>query len=161
VGVDKNMSQAIRRGVTLGCVSIFALLLGCDSQVVYKNISQNVPEIIGVRYRVKGQVLVYGVRKHSRAPIDYIQLMPPPGIGGTQIVPLTPIPVGSVFKVLSAWKSSRFTPNTHSVLVEFENYALPEKVPTRIEYFRGNNQYWWGFELNREYYERISENTRK
>jgi hypothetical protein len=155
------MSQVIKRGMTLGCVGVFALLLGCDSQVEYRNVSEDIPGIIGVRYRVKGQVLVYGVRKHSRSQIDYIQLIPPPGIGGSQIVPLTPIPFGTVFKVVSAWKSNRFTPNTNSVLVEFENYALHEKVPTRIEYFRGNNQYWWGFELNREYYERISENTKK
>jgi hypothetical protein len=155
--VDARPAKIRSKGRSLRLVGacLVVMLLGCDDKVVYQDISSSVPEIIGARYRVKGRVLVYGIRKHSKAPIDYIQLMPPPGIGGSQIVPLPEIPIGVIFKIVSAWKSNHIEPNSNSVLVEFENFELPEKVPTRIEYFRGNNQHWWGFALNSEYYERI------
>jgi hypothetical protein len=161
VAVNHKMKRAKRRLAMAVCGCTLIALLGCDSQVVYQEVSRSFPEIIGARYRVKRPVLAYGIRKHSRAPIEYIQLMPPPGIAGSQIVPLTPIPVGTLFKVVSAWKSNTVTPNTHSVLVELENYTPPENVPIRIEYFRGNNQYWWGFELNSDFYERVPKRSGK
>jgi hypothetical protein len=139
--------------VVLALVPIL-LMVGCDAKVEYRDVSERHPEILKRRYEVSGVLLAYGIRKHSQAPIDYITLMPPPGIEGKQIVDLGRLPLGTVFQVKSVFLSNSFPDSNESLIVEFESYKFNVTVPVRIELFRGNEGRGT-FELNAKIYKRL------
>jgi hypothetical protein len=139
--------------VVLALVPIL-LMVGCDAKVEYRDVSERHPEILKRRYEVSGVLLAYGIRKHSEAPIDYITLMPPPGIEGKQIVDLGRLPLGTIFKVKNILLSNRFPDSNESFIIEFETYKFNATVPVRIELFRGNEGRGT-FELNAKIYKRL------
>jgi hypothetical protein len=145
--------RAIWLKVGLPLVLILTIL-GCDAKVEYRDVSERHPEILKRRYEVSGVLLAYGIRKHSQAPIDYITLMPPPGIEGKQIVDLGRLPMGTAFKVKNVLLSNRFPDSNESIIIEFDSYNFNVTVPIRIELFRGNEGRGT-FELNAKIYKRL------
>ena len=57
-------------------------LIGCYSEK-FIDISneEGYSKLIGKTYEITGPIIGHGIRKHSNAPVDYVTLMPPPGIG--------------------------------------------------------------------------------
>lgn len=93
---------------------------------------------IGTQYEIVGRLLAYGIRQHSQAPIEYVTLMPPPGIMGSSIVPLGEVPLGAVVTVIAVHRTNRVIDDPHTFVVSVSQSATLTAYPTRIDRFRGN-----------------------
>lgn len=94
--------------------------------------------MIGSQYVIIGAVSAYGIRKWSGAPIDYITLIPPPGIAGSEVGFTIPLVEGSKITVLKVIKTNRWPDPDMNLIVRVEGTPLPAEVPVRIALFRGN-----------------------
>ncbi len=112
-------------------------------------------QIVGLRYKVVGAVDGYGIRKHSKAEIDYITLIPPPGIQGVQIAFRTPIKVGSTITVLKIFRTNRFFDPNMSIVIQLEGTQMPIDKIIRVDLFRGNEGQGLG-QLNPSIYRQLS-----
>lgn len=93
---------------------------------------------IGLRYEVIGELNAYGIRHNSKAPVKYITMMPPPGIGGLQVAFPSAIKPGTVITTIKVYKTNRLFDSDKTLLVSVGDAQLPENIPVRIELFRGN-----------------------
>ena len=82
--------------------------------------------LIGSKFEVIGRVDAYGIRDHSGAPADYVTLMPPPGIGGSQIAFVRSVPSGSKVTVTKILKTNHVFDPDKTLLVHLE--ALQEPI---------------------------------
>lgn len=115
-------------------------LTGCDFEVKYRDVSQQKKyiELIGQRYEIKNNLIAYGIRKNSKKPIDYITLMPAPGIGGTQVGYEKIIESKSIIKVEQVFVTNRIFDSPITLKVELENEILIPSIPIYIDLMRGN-----------------------
>ncbi|MDQ2988102.1 MAG: hypothetical protein M3R60_03245 [Pseudomonadota bacterium] len=60
-------------------------LAGCDERFADVSNDPRFRQNVGARYEVIGAVDAYGIRHHSKAPVDYVTLIPPPGIAGSEV----------------------------------------------------------------------------
>jgi hypothetical protein len=93
---------------------------------------------IGLRYEVSDKLDAYGIRDHSKAPVRYITLMPPPGIGGLQVAFSNAIRPGTIITISKVCKTNRLFVSDKTLLVSVGDAQLPENTPIRIDLFRGN-----------------------
>ena len=94
--------------------------------------------MIRQEFRIVGPLLAYGIRQHSQAPIEYVTLMPPPGIAGSTVVPLGVVPASSVIAVRAVHKTNRVFDDPLTYLVSLQGSAIGIGLPIRIDRFRGN-----------------------
>jgi hypothetical protein len=90
--------------------------------------------------------------------LSYVELVPPPRIGGPEFAFRKVVPKGQVFKIVSAWRQSavlRLVEMPVYYLVEFERSDLPDGVPVRLQLYRGNRGP--GADLNPAIYRKISQ----
>jgi hypothetical protein len=119
---------------------LMVFLFGCDLEAKHEDVSEEPRSkaAVGVRYEVVGTVDAYGIRRHSKAPVDYITLIPPPGIGGSEVGFQIPVRPGSTIRVAKVVRTNRlFDPNM-TFIVELDGTPLPVAAPMRIDLFRGN-----------------------
>lgn len=95
-------------------------------------------EMVGATYTIVKPIGAYGIRQHSKAPIESISIVPPPGIEGPEVGFRVEIPSGSTMTVLGVYESNRFFDGSISLEVKFEGVALPENVPIHVDLMRGN-----------------------
>ena len=134
--------------ITLGA------LVAC--QVRFEDVSKY-PEfrhVIGSRYEVVGAVNAYGIRPHSKAEVEYITLIPPPGFDGSEIGFRVPINYGSKITVLKVLKSNRWPDPNITFVVKIEGTEMPIDSTIRIDLFRGNEGKG-SLQLNPEVYQNI------
>ncbi len=146
----------IMKKLLLLMLAALGLLLGCSEEKL-KDVSADpkFSPFVGGRYEVVGLVYAYGIRRHSKAPVDYITLIPPPGIGGTSVGFEIPIRVGSKITVLRVLKTNRVFDPEMDFVVRLEGTEMPAEVVTRISLFRGNEGV--GFlQLNPAIYRKLS-----
>ena len=93
---------------------------------------------IGLRYEVIGELNAYGIRHNSKAPVKYITMMPPPGIGGLQVAFSSAISPGTIITISKIYKTNRLFESDKTLLVSVDGSQLPENTPVRIELMRGN-----------------------
>jgi hypothetical protein len=151
-GKKSNLSTKVERNRVHLLSTGTLVLFGCDAKVEYRNVTERNSNLLKRRYKIVGEIVAYGYRKHSQAAIEEIVLMPRPGIQGRQIVNLGTIPIGSVFSIKSVWLSNVFPDSNESLVVIFENYKFSLDAPVRVELFRGNEGPG-SFGLNSKYYE--------
>jgi len=120
-------------------VAALGALPGCSEQKL-KDVSNDpkVKPFIGSQYEIVGLVYAYGMREHSKAPVDLITLIPPPGIEGSQVGFRTPVRVGSTITVLKVLRTNRLFDPEMDFVVSLEGTELPAEAITRVELFRGN-----------------------
>lgn len=134
----------ITRDIKVVAVVILMLMsvTACE-RLVYEDVSEQptFKPIVGSAYKIIGVVEAYGVRKHSKATIERIILMPPSaGLGGLQFVFIGKLKLGThvvVKKVLLT--NDDFFQSPYVFEVEyFGNEGLPSGMPIHIDLFRGN-----------------------
>jgi hypothetical protein len=120
-------------------ILMLVLLLGCDSEEKLYDVSHEPASqaVIGGRYEVVGALDAYGVRQNSQAPVDYVTLIPPPGVEGPEVGFRIPISPGSTVTVRKVVRTTRFS-HRMTLMVELDGTPLPAVVPVRIDMSRGN-----------------------
>ncbi|MFC0253943.1 hypothetical protein [Massilia consociata] len=137
-------------------LSLLALLAGCDMRETYEDVSTEPRsrQAIGIRYEVIGLVYAHGIRPHSQAPVDYVVILPPPGIGGTMIAWREPVPKGSIITVRKVVRTNRVFEGRMNLGVELDGMPLPVDAPITIELVRENEGKGY-LDLNPEIYRRL------
>ena len=114
-------------------------LFGCsDESRIDVSQQDEFRRFVGMQFEVIGPVDAYGIRPHSQAAVEYVTLIPMPGIEGPEVGFRVRMQVGSKMTVQKVIKSNRvFDPNM-SYEVQLEGTQLPTPAPVRLELFRGN-----------------------
>ena len=136
--------------------TVLGTLLACTEET-FKDVS-DAPEFkiaVGATYEVVGAVDAYGIRRHSGAAVEYITLIPPPGIEGSEVGFRVSVNSGSRIIVLKVLKTNRWIDRDLSFVVKLEGTNMKSDVVTRIDLFRGNEGQ--GFlQLNPRIYRKMS-----
>lgn len=138
-------------------IIVATLLAGCDTRERYEDASAEARSraVIGTRYEVVGPVHAHGFRQHSRAPVEHVLLMPPPGVDGPEIGFRVPVRQGSTVTVRKVVRTNRWFGNKMNLEVELEGTPLPVAAPVSIELIRGNEVDGY-LQLNPDFYRRLS-----
>ena len=123
--------------VVLGTLSPIA---ACGLKTTYEDVTSK-PQyspIVGSTYKVVGMVYAYGIRQHSKAPVDYVVLVPPPGFMGTKVGFKMPLKEGTVFKVRTVYMTNRVFDPPLTLDVEYRGEDLPSNLPVLIDLMHGN-----------------------
>lgn len=131
------------------------LLLACAEEK-FKDVSDDpdIRPIVGSQYEIVGPVYAYGIRNHSKAPIDLITLIPPPGIEGSEVGFKVPVQLGSRVTILKVLRTNRILDPNMDYVVKLNGTKMPAEATVRIELFRGNQGGGY-LELNPAIYRRI------
>ncbi len=123
--------------LVLAIMSLF--MLGCsDEQRLDVSEQAEFKRLVGMEYEVIGPVDAYGIRAHSQAPVDYVTLIPPPGIAGSYVGFRVQLRAGSTVVVQRVLKTNRWLDPNMSYDVALRGTQLPTTAPVRIDLFRGN-----------------------
>lgn len=133
------MSQLIFRFRYIWLLAFTVLFSACgetkfvdvSAQPIYRG-------TVGATYTVIGPVSIYGIRKHSKAPIDFVSVIPPPGIEGPEVGFRVPIPIGSTLTVLRIYESNRTFDPPVTFEVKLTGVEIPLHLPIRVDLMRGN-----------------------
>jgi hypothetical protein len=94
--------------------------------------------LIGTQYEVIRPLEAYGMRDNSRAPVDSVTLIPPPGIGTSQVGFRVPVAIGSKVTIRRVIRTNRVFDPPMNLMVQLEGTQLPVHAPlVEIELFRG------------------------
>lgn len=128
----------MRRTLFLLMVIALGALVAC--QVQFEDVSKDpkFKHVVGSRYEVVGAVHGYGIRQHSKAEVEYITLIPPPGIEGSEVGFRVPINPGSKITVLKVLRSNRWPDPNLTLVIQLEGTQMPIGTTIRIDLFRGN-----------------------
>jgi hypothetical protein len=116
-----------------------AMLLACGETTMYD--VSNKPdyrEMVGTTYTVIGSLAAYGIRKHSRADVEYVTLIPEPGIAGSEVGFRTPIAIGTTVTVIRVYKTNRLIDSSISLEVRLSGDSINGSLPVRVDLMRGN-----------------------
>ena len=132
------------------------LLVLCNTKESYRDVSAKpwASQAIGERYEVIGKVYGYGMREYSSAPVDYVLITAPPGVGGTTVAWEEPVRKGSVLTVRKVLKSNRILEHDINLVVDLEGTPLPDAAPRTIRLVRAN-QGRGEVDLNPEIYRKL------
>ena len=96
-------------------------------------------DAIGKEYRTISDVDAVGIyRSVSDKTLAYIKLMPPPGIGGSEVAFSRPIEKGTTFRVRSAWKTFMVFDDGSYYVVDLEGNDLPPGIEVRVALLNQN-----------------------
>lgn len=129
----------ILRLLSISLVALTIMISACG-ETKYTDVSTEpgYRGLVGAIYTVVGPVNAYGIRKHSKAAIEYVTVIPPPGIEGSEVGFRIPIAVGSTLTVMSVYETNRFFDSSISFGVKLTGVAIPANLPVRIDLMRGN-----------------------
>jgi hypothetical protein len=144
----------MRRILLLMMIALGALA-GCDERFVDVSDDARFRQSVGARYEVVGAVDAYGIRHHSKAPVDYVTLIPPPGIAGSEVGFRIRLAPGSTITVRKVLKSNRWPDPDMTLEVALAGTRLPVDTQIIIDLFRGNEGPG-AVQLNPRIYRRIA-----
>ena len=109
-------------------------------QTIYEDVSAKKEYIglIGAEYRVVDKLYAYGIRKHSKADVDYVVLQPPPGFSGSEVGFKSLIPTGTIFKIVKVLRTNRWFDPPMSLEVKLVNHDLASNALVIIDLMHGN-----------------------
>ena len=149
----------MRRTVLATLVTSVALVIlaACGSET-HSDVSQEPKyrQMVGQEFRVVGPLLAYGLRQHSQASIEYVTLMPPPGIAGSTVVPLGVVHLSSLITIRTVHKTNRVFDDSLTYLVSVQGSAIRTGFPIMIDRFRGNEGLAGDTSLNPGFYEPVN-----
>ena len=128
----------MRRTLLLLMVIAVGALVGCDVQFTDVSKDPEFRQLVGARYEVIGALDAYGIRQHAKAPVEYITLIPPPGIAGSEVGFSIAIEPGSTITVLKVLKTNRWPDPDLTLEVRLTGTRMPVETEIRIDLFRGN-----------------------
>lgn len=128
----------MRRILQLLMLIAVGALAGCDERFADVSNDPRFRPSVGARYEVVGAVDAYGIRHHSKAPVDYVTLIPPPGIAGSEVGFRIRIEPGSTITVLKVLKSNRWPDPDMTLEVQLTGMRMPVETVVTIDLFRGN-----------------------
>jgi len=113
-------------------------LTACTEKV--KDVSGDLQykNLLGIEYEIVGPVDAYGIRHHSKAPVDYATLVPPPGFEGSEVGFRVPVALGSKITIRRVLRVNRLFDPPMRFVVELEGTRLPANGPVIIDIFRGS-----------------------
>jgi len=154
-GIAKNAA------IAAAALGLGLLLAACSMEVALTDVSSEprFQPLIGERFEIIGPVYAYGIRHHSGAPVEYVTLLPPPGIGGYEVGFEAPLATGSVLTIAKVVKTNLVFDNGLAFIVTLEGTTLPAAVPVRVELNRGNEGNG-SAELNPDIYRRVPARSR-
>lgn len=128
------------RGTFIVVTCIVMCFLGACSEEKLTDVSSDptYKNVIGAEYEVVGPLLAYGIRDHSRAPVELVTLIPPPGIEGSEVGFRVPVAIGSKVTIRRVFKTNRVFDPPMTLVVQLEGTQLPVDTMIRIDLFRGN-----------------------
>ncbi|MEO7496844.1 MAG: hypothetical protein ABIT83_07330 [Massilia sp.] len=94
--------------------------------------------VIGAEYEIIGPLLAYGIRQHSKAPVEFVSLIPPPGIEGSEVGFEIPVAIGTRITVLRVIRTNRVFDPPLTLVVDMKGTNLPIDTKVKIQLFRGN-----------------------
>jgi hypothetical protein len=132
---DRSMKKSF-----LFLLLFFSAMLSACSDVTLTDASEDAAHrrLIGERYEVIGVVDAYGIRRHSKADVEYITLVPRPGFKGPEVGFKVRVDPGSVVRIDRVVKTNRWFDCRVAFIVSLQGMALPEDETIRIEMNRGN-----------------------
>lgn len=113
-------------------------LAGCEERFADVSHDPRFRQLVGTRYQVVDAVDAYGIRHHSKAPVEYITLIPPPGIAGSEVGFRVRIEPRSTITVLEVLKSNRWPDPDLTLEIQLTGTAMPVETVIMIDLFRGN-----------------------
>ena len=115
------------------------LLAGC-SDIVLTDVSNDPDyrELVGEGFEIVGAVDLYGIRQHSKAPVEYRTLIPPPGIGGYEVAYRRPLERGARITVTKVMRTNRWFDCGIAFIVSIDKEPADPGVDTTLELNRGN-----------------------
>jgi hypothetical protein len=123
---------------SIPCIVLATVLSGCgETKYVDVSAQPGYRDIVGATYTVKGPMTAYGIRKHSKAAVEYVSVVPAPGIDGPEVGFRLPIAIGSTVTVNSVYESNRIFDPSISLGVKLNGAAMPKGLPIRIDLMRG------------------------
>lgn len=121
-------------------LSALSPIAACGYKRTYEDVSSK-PQykpMVGSAYKVVGTLYAHGILKHSKAPVDSVVLVPPPGFMGSEVGFKFAIKEGTVFKVRKVLLTNRIFDPPLTLDVEYLGDDLPPDLPVHIDLFRGN-----------------------
>lgn len=135
-------------------IALTTVMSACgEATYVDVSLKSGYREMVGLTYTVISPVSAYGIRKHSGTTVDYVAIMPPPGIKGSQVGFQIPIAIGHKLKVIGIYETNRIFDPSVSLRVELNEIGIPENLPIQVDLMRGN-QGTTKFSLNPEVFQR-------
>lgn len=118
---------------------LLGLFAGC-SDVVLTDVSTDPDyrDLVGDEFEIVGAVDLYGIRQHSKAPVEYRTLIPPPGIGGYEVASRHPLEIGTRITVAKVMRTTRWLDCGTAFIVSIEGEPTDPGVDTTLELNRGN-----------------------
>ena len=118
----------------------FTMMLSACGETKYADVSTQpgYREMVGVTYTIVGPVSAYGIRKHSKAAMEFVSVIPPPGIDGPEVGFRIPIMLGATLTVVSVYKTNRVFDPDISLGVKLNEVDIPANLPIRVDLMRGN-----------------------
>lgn len=118
----------------------FTFCLSACTDVKYTDVStqHGYEVLVGTTYNVVSPITAYGIRKHSKAPVESVSLIPPPGITGSEVGFRVPIPIGTRLTVINVYETNVLLDPSASLGVRLHEVSLPADVPIRVHLMRGN-----------------------
>ncbi|MBQ5949339.1 hypothetical protein [Massilia sp. ST3] len=115
-------------------------LSGCSDWETLEDVSKQraYKHLVGSKYEIIGTVDAYGIRKHPDQAVEYMILLPRPGIAGWEVAYDVPLRAGTIVTIVEVYDSNRWPDNDITFGVRLEGTRLPESVPVRINLFGGN-----------------------
>ena len=146
-------------GRALGSLAVASVLLvaaGC-TRYTDRDLSATSPysEMIGAEYEVRVDDLeLYGISDvDRRTEVTSMTLVPPPGIGGSEVAFRCRVPRGTRLRIAAVRHRNLVFDNGLYYLLELPGSGVPEGIPIELELFRGNEGE--GREPNAHRYRRI------
>lgn len=121
-------------------ISALSPIAACGYKRTYEDVSSK-PQykpIVGSAYKVVGTLYAHGIRKHSKAPVDSVVLVPPPGFMGSEVGFRITVKEGTVFKVRKVLLTNRVFDPPLTLDVEYLGDDLPPDLPALIDLMLGN-----------------------
>ena len=129
---------AWRRCWAIVLLTTFTQTVACTETSLDVSADPAYSKLIGRKYEVIGKVDGYGIKMDPVGTVEYITLIPPPGIGGWEVDFKLPVTVGAQITILQILDTNRWPDNDISFVVRLERAAMPMDRPVRIDLFRGN-----------------------
>lgn len=129
----------VLRPLSFLCIVLATTLSACgETKYVDVSAQPGYRDIVGTAYIIISPVSAYGIRKHSKAAVEYVSVIPPPGIDGSEVGFRFPITVGSTLTVTGVYKTNRIFDPSISLEIKLTGVVIPANLPIRVDLMRGN-----------------------
>lgn len=121
-------------------LAVMTMMLSACSETTFNDVSNKAGyrELVGTSYLVIGQLDAYGIRKHSQAAVEYVTLIPAPGIAGSEVGFRAPVTVGTTMTVTRVFETNRSFDPSISLEVKMFGDPILGNLPIRVDLMRGN-----------------------